>query len=239
MSVACCKLSLLSFPWNKTIASHWHKENFLLIPLNIDGSLDVQFILPSPSPISLISYTSSCNSCMHQAKSIWLLHDSYYSIWRVPQVKGFLLRSDSNLQLISFCDSDWRACLISRQSLSAYFIMLGRSSISWCSKKQATVFRSLAEAEYYSMALTTSELVWLRSFLASLGIFSSPMWHCDSQVALHITHNPVFQDRAKHIEIDCHFVREKLKAGIITLAHVGTQHQPVDIFTKTLNEIQF
>ena len=109
--------------------------------------------------------------------------------------QGILLQFDSTLQLIGFCDSDWGACPVSRQSLSGYFITLRGSLISWSSKKQPTVSRSSAEAEYRSMAFTTSELVWLRSFLASLGIFVPPMkLYCDSQAALHIAHNPVFHE---------------------------------------------
>jgi len=154
--------------------------------------------------------------------------------------QGILLRSDSNLQLIGFCDSDWGACPVSWQSLSGYFITLGGSPISWRSKKQPTVSRSSAEAEYRSMAFTTSELGWLRSFLASLGIFAPPVkLYYDSQAALHIARNPVFHERTKHIEIDCHFVREKLEAGILVLAHIGSKHQPADIFTKALGKGQF
>ena len=88
------------------------------------------------------------------------------------------------------------------------------------------------------MALTTSELVWLRSLLAALGIFPPPMrLYCDSQIALHIARNPVFHERTKHIEIHCHFVREKLEEGILVLHHIGTKNQPTDIFTKALGKV--
>ena len=86
------------------------------------------------------------------------------------------------------------------------------------------------------MATVTSELLWAKSFLAAMGVYhSSPMMlFCDNQAALHIARNPVFHERTKHIEMDCHFVRERLIFGGLTTGYVSSKHQIADIFTKAL-----
>ncbi|XP_026429105.1 uncharacterized protein LOC113325087 [Papaver somniferum] len=155
--------------------------------------------------------------------------------------QGIVLRKDSALPLTAYCDSDWASCPLSRRSLTGYFIFLGGSPISWKTKKQHTISRSSAEDEYRSMAHTCSELTWLKALLKSLGVFhSQPMrLYCDSQSSLHIDANLVFHERTKHIEMDCHYVRDKVQSGAIITSHVRTTAQLADIFTKALGRPQF
>jgi len=91
------------------------------------------------------------------------------------------------------------------------------------------------------MAMTTCELKWLKGILSSLNVIhTTPMLlHCDSQAALHISHNPVFHDRTKHIEVDCHFVRDAIILGDIGLSFVPTNEQLADICTKALEKQQY
>jgi len=88
------------------------------------------------------------------------------------------------------------------------------------------------------MASLTSELIWLKTFLVSLEVFLPHGMHlfCDSQAAIHITDNPVFHEWAKHIKIDCHFVRARLQSGDLILSHIRTHLQPTDIMTKALGK---
>lgn len=150
--------------------------------------------------------------------------------------QGSILAADSSLQLNAFYDSDWAICPLTRRSVTGYFVTLGTSPISWKTKKQPTVSRTSSEAEYQVMAVTTSELTWLKSFLKSLGVHHHrPMrLFCDNQAALHIVSNPAFHERTKHIEIDYHYAREQLIAGNISTAHVRSAQHNADILTKAL-----
>jgi hypothetical protein len=155
--------------------------------------------------------------------------------------QDLLLQADDELQLNGYCDSDWASCPITRRSLTGYFVMLGQSPVSWKNKKHHTISRSSVEAEYRSMAATVSELIWVKSFLLSLGISQSqPMQlFCDSQAAPHIAQNPIFHERTKYIEIDCYFVRDHIHAGGIAASHIRTIEHLANIFTKALGTTQF
>jgi len=121
--------------------------------------------------------------------------------------------------------------------VSGYVVFFEGSLISWKSKKQGTVSLSSAEAEYRSMRRVVAELSWITRLLAEFNVNSIvpvPV-HCDNQAAIYIARNPVFHERTKHIELDCHFVREKLMAGLITLHYVLSQTQLADVLTKPLS----
>ncbi|XP_020229223.1 uncharacterized protein LOC109810225 [Cajanus cajan] len=104
-------------------------------------------------------------------------------------------------------------------------------------KKQSTISRSSTEAEYRALAFATCEFQWLSFLLADLRIpfTKCPVLYCDSQSALYIVANPVFHERTKLLEIDCHVVREKLLTGLMHLLPVSSSHQLADIFTKALS----
>ena len=116
-------------------------------------------------------------------------------------------------------------------------MFVGGNRVSWKSKKQSVVPRFSTESKYRAMAQSTCAIMWLHQLLAKVDINTSvlaKLW-CDNQVALHVASNPVFHERTKHIEIDCHFVREKIQLGLISTGYVKIREQLGDIFTKALS----
>jgi hypothetical protein len=125
--------------------------------------------------------------------------------------------------------------------MTGYCVFLGTSLISWKSKKQSTVSRSSSEAEYRALASLSCELQWLHYLFKDLGImFDAPaMVYCDNKSAIYLAHNPSFHERTKHIEIDCHVVRERIRSGLIHLLPVPSSAQLADVLTKQLSSSAF
>lgn len=131
--------------------------------------------------------------------------------------KGLYYSAGGSLDLTAYCDADWGSCKDTLRSLTGYCVFLGDSLVSWKTKKQKTVSKSSAEAEYRAMSTTTSELEWLSYLLRDLHInVQLPITlYCDNKAAMHIAENPVFHERTKHLNIDCHYTRDKLLEGFL------------------------
>ena len=94
--------------------------------------------------------------------------------------------------------------------------------------------KSSAKAEYRALSQTASEVLWLKSLFAELGysILGTPTIWCDNTGAASLAQNPVFHTRTKHIEIDVHFVKEKIASGLLTVQYVPIKLQKADILTN-------
>ncbi|KAL2230674.1 UNVERIFIED_CONTAM: Retrovirus-related Pol polyprotein from transposon RE2, partial [Sesamum indicum] len=154
---------------------------------------------------------------------------------------GLLFPANNDFKLRAYSDADWASCQLTRRSTTGYCIMLGTSPVSWKTKKQNTVSRSSAEVEYRSMASTVCEITWINNVLKDLGInVQTPVaFYCDNKAAIHITKNPVFHERMKHVEIDCHVVKDKYKEGLVLPTYVSSKQQLADLFTKSLPSNSF
>ena len=129
--------------------------------------------------------------------------------------RGILYKKHGHTIIKCFSDADLAGFKESRRSTSRYCIFVGGNMVSW-SKKQSVVSRSSAKSEYQAMAQSVCEIMWIRQLLIEVGIETSlptKLW-CDNQAVMHLASNLVFQEWTKHIEINCHFFREKYPVGI-------------------------
>jgi histone deacetylase 1/2 len=147
---------------------------------------------------------------------------------------GLHIRKSPSTGISIFTDADWAGCVDYRRSTGGYAVFVGPNLISWSSKKQPTVSRSSTEAEYKALANGAAEAIWIESLLKELGVLQqrTPIIWCDNLGATYLMANPVFHARTKHIEIDFHFVRERVTAGELDVRFISSNDQLADVFTK-------
>ncbi|RVW76298.1 Retrovirus-related Pol polyprotein from transposon RE1 [Vitis vinifera] len=157
--------------------------------------------------------------------------DPFYNPERYRRVVGKL-----NYLTVTRPDIAYAVLSLIEDPLQVIVCSLG-NLVAWKSKKQSVVSRSSAESEYRAMAQATCEIIWIHQLLCEVGMkctMPAKLW-CDNQAALHIAANPVYHERTKHIEVDCHFIREKIEENLVSTGYVKTGEQLGDIFTKALN----
>jgi hypothetical protein len=137
---------------------------------------------------------------------IYLVYTPKFGLW---YPKG------STFDLIGYSDADWTGCKIDRMSTSGTCQFLGRSLVSWASKKQNSVALSTAEAEYIVACHCCAQLLWMRQTLRDYGYkLSKVPLLCDNESAIRMADNPVEHSHTKHIDIQYHFLRVTNKGGI-------------------------
>jgi len=157
----------------------------------------------------------------------YLVHTPNFGLW---YPKG------SNFNLLGY----YAGCKVERKSTSGTCQFLGRSLVSWSSKKQNFIALSTAEAEYVAVGACCAQLLWMRQTLRDFGCqFTKIPLLCVNKSAIKLANNPVSHSRTKHIDIRHYFLRDHETKGDIEIRHVSTETQLADIFTKPLDELRF
>jgi hypothetical protein len=172
---------------------------------------------------------------MHEPRDVhWTIVKRILQYVRGTTGHGVLLRASASTALTAYTDADWAGCPDTRRSTSGFCVFLGDALVSWSSKRQAVVSRSSAEAEYPGVANASAECCWLRNLLHELHVVvnKASIIFCDNISAVYLSDNPVHHKRTKHVELDIHFVRERIALGQLRVLHVPTRHQFADIMTK-------
>jgi hypothetical protein len=145
-------------------------------------------------------------------------------------------KTDNNLILQGWSDSDYAGDYDDRKSTSGYIFTMGTSAICWSSKKQPIVTHSTTEAEFVSAASCACQCIWVRSILQHLNVKQdgSTFINCDNSSSIKLSKNPILHGRCKHIDVRFHFLRDLNKEGTIELRYCRSQDQLADMMTKAL-----
>lgn len=149
-------------------------------------------------------------------------------------------KAQGGFKVTAFSDFDWAKCPITRKPVSGYCVFVNNNLVSWKSKKQPTLSKSSAEAEYRCMESATCEVMWILKVLTDLGktgLIPVELF-CDNRSAVQITANPIMHEKTKHFDIDVHLVREKVASGLIKTVDIESKEQVADILTKALGSMQ-
>jgi hypothetical protein len=145
------------------------------------------------------------------------------------------------LSLYAYSDANWGGDKSTRRSTSGVLVTMNGGPVIYKIKRQATVALSSAEAEFMALALATQEVIWLRYLLEEIGAVSKgpTVIHLDNQSATSIATNHGHTQRAKHIDLRAHFVRDHVENGNIIVKYIPSENQLADFFTKPLPTPRF
>ena len=124
-------------------------------------------------------------------------------------------------------------------STTGYMFKVGSRAVSWNSKRQQTMTTSTVKAEYMATSRGTKKAIWLRQLMVDVRCTqddATPIM-CDNQGSMYLAENPTHHSRTKHIDVEYHFIREKLKMRVIEFKHSPTEHKLTNVLLKALARI--
>lgn len=187
-----------------------------------------------------LAHTISCLSQFNSCPTAEHLAAAKHTLRYVNKTKSWSLfyPAKQPLKLEGFTDADYASCLDTRRSFSGYVFRLGRSVISWKSRKQDSVSVSTVESEYVALSLATRQIQWFQKAFCDFKLRVPCAIFCDNTGTISLSQNDQLNDRTKHIDVHYHKAREELARGTFYLFHVPTSDNLADICTKTLPKPQ-
>ena len=137
---------------------------------------------------------------------------------------GLWYKKGTSCDVISYCDADFAGDIVERKSTSGCCYFLGKSLITWTSKKQNTIALSTAEAEYVFPANYCAQILWIKYQLKDFNLrYRKIPILCNNRSAINLAKNPIQHFRSKHINIKHHFMRDHVQKGDIEFSFVNTE----------------
>jgi len=148
-------------------------------------------------------------------------------------------RATPSKEVLGYCDVDWGGDLEDRRSTTRFVFMIGGGAISWSNKREPTITLSTMEAEYMANTQATKEAIWITKLMMDLGYTEEKkvmVIQCDNQGAISLTKNPIHHAQTKHIDVQHHFVRERVENGEVRFEYCPIEYMVVDVLTNALSK---
>lgn len=146
---------------------------------------------------------------------------------------GLLFSMSLGFTIIAFSNLDWAGCQETHHSTTGYVVFVGSSLVSWKSKRQTIVKRSLTEAKYQALANESREITWIEHLLKGIDFNNMTLiLHSDNSSTVQIAKNPILHVHMKHVELDQHVIRDKILARELKIEKINMLDNLLDNFTK-------
>lgn len=147
-----------------------------------------------------------------------------------------MFRKNDHLDLLAYTRADWAGDRDDRKSAYGYFTLLGGNLVTWESKKQKGGCFIKCGGRFSWYCQRNTKIKWIQKILSELHFPQKKAYKlfCDNKATISISGNPVQYDRTKHVEINRHFIKEKLEKKIINIPFVRSKDQLEDIHTKAV-----
>jgi len=145
-------------------------------------------------------------------------------------------------EVLGYCDADWGGDLEDKRSTTGFVFMIEGGAISWSNKRQPTIALSTTEAEYMANTQATKEAIWITKLMMDLGYMEEKKMmviRCNNQGAISLTKNPTHHAQTKYIDVQHHFVRQRVENGKVRFEYCPMEHMVADVLTKALSKERY